>query len=150
MNSEQKEDALLQEDKDKALWINRIRGIFTLLVLLIFVVSIFVSKLNYPLIPLTIIVGLALANVIITKALSKRVKLIRTTAGAYIRSTVDVILVAFVIHFTGGINSPFILLYIMELCVFAIYWPRWFAYAFAFQMSFFVAVISFTEAMGII
>ncbi|MFH1617774.1 MAG: hypothetical protein ABIB65_04300, partial [Candidatus Margulisiibacteriota bacterium] len=101
MNSEQKEDALLQEDKDKALWINRIRGIFTLLVLLIFVVSIFVSKLNYPLIPLTIIVGLALANVIITKALSKRVKLIRTTAGAYIRSTVDVILVAFVIHFTG-------------------------------------------------
>lgn len=111
----------LTEKQIITLWFVQLRwGAVGVMFLVIFLLK-FLGKAPFPLLPPLFLVFLVTLYNFAYPFFIRRYPIFSEKAiYTYLRATTDIIVVSFLVHFTGGITSPFVFLYILEQVVVSI------------------------------
>jgi len=141
----------LSEKQRMTLWFVRLRWGAIAIILLITTVLIFPGRLNFPIFIVFSLAGIGAAYNILYPFLIRRFPFFsEKTIFTYLRVTVDVLMITLFIHFTGGIESPFMSMYLLDVAAISIFGYETIAYLLAAQTSFFYLSTGFLEAFGFI
>ncbi|MEE8637920.1 MAG: HAMP domain-containing sensor histidine kinase [Candidatus Margulisiibacteriota bacterium] len=145
------ESSPLSEEQKRVLWFVRIRwGAIILIASIVFFLK-HIQGANIPLLPsFLLIVFAAIFNTFYPVLALYYKPFSESAIYNYLRATIDFLVITLFIHFTGGIESPFILLYLLELVTISIFGFAVFAYFLAGQATIFFTVICALEAYFII
>jgi signal transduction histidine kinase len=140
-------DKTLSEEQKLILWFIHLRWGAILLILSVIITSIFPGRLRIPLIPNFIIIGIAILYNLLYPFIVRRFRpFSENITFTYLRVTADLLVVTFLIHFTGGVESPFKLLYLLELTAIAITGFERAAYLLAAQGAALFWLVCFLES----
>jgi signal transduction histidine kinase len=141
----------LKEQIDRVLWFIRIRW---LVILLIFFLTIFLKFIGgFPLDPAPVLVLTALAALYNTGYyfLNRRYADFSThVALTYARASIDAAVITLIVHFTGGVESPFLLFYLFELVAISVFGMKKVAHILAAEAAIFYAAANLMETFGLI
>lgn len=141
------ESSPLSEEQKRVLWFVRIRwGAIILVASIVFFLK-HIQGANVPLLPsFLLIIFAAIFNTCYPVLALYHKPFSESAIYTYLRATVDFLIITVFIHFTGGIESPFILLYLLELVTISMFGFAVFAYFLAGQATIFYAIICALEA----
>jgi len=135
------------ENQQKILWFTRIRWTAIILITILVFFIRHVQGAEIPLLPLfVIIIAAIVANILIPILTMYYKPFYEEPIYAYLRSSADLLVVTLVVHLTGGIESPFILLYLPELVMTAMFGSILFAYLLAAQATALYAFVCVFES----
>jgi signal transduction histidine kinase len=141
----------LSEKQQITLWFVRLRWGALLLMLLVILTSIYPGRLLVPIVPLLGIIAVAALYNLIFPFMVRRYRWFsENVIFTYLRSSADILVVTIMIHFSGGIESPFTLLYVLELTAISVFGFEQIAYFLAFQSAFLYVSTTYLEAFSFI
>jgi len=141
----------LNEKQKTTLWFVRLRWAAIIILLLITTVFIIPGRLNFPILIVFSLAGIAALYNIIYPSLIRRFHFFsENTFFTYTRVTVDLLMITSFIHFTGGTESPFTAMYLLDVAAISIFGYERIAYLLAAQASFFYLTMGFLETFGFI
>lgn len=118
------------------LWFVQLRWYAIVFMFLIVIESIYISRLQVPLIPCLAIIGSAsIYNIIFPFIVKRFPGFAENSFFTYLRSSLDILVITFLLHFTGGIESPFGFFYLIEFAAIAMYNFEVIAYILSFQAA---------------
>jgi len=141
----------LSEKQKMTLWFVRLRWAAIVIILLITAVLIFPGRLNFPLFTVLLLAAIAATyNTIYPFLIRRFIFFSESIFFTYFRATVDLLIITLFIHFTGGIESPFTAMYLLDVAAISIFGYERIAYLLAAQASFFYLTMGFLETFGFI
>jgi signal transduction histidine kinase len=141
----------LTEKQIITLWFVYLRWGMILLMLTVVLTSIYPGRLRFPLVPNLIIIGIgALYNLIYPFLVKRSQRFSENIFYIYLRVTADLLVIVFAVHFTGGVESPFKLLFLLEFAAISIAGLENIAYLLAAQASVMYLAVCYLEAYGFI
>lgn len=141
----------LTEKQQIALWYVRLRWGAIIIMLMVIWTSLYPGRLQFPLIPCLVIIFLAAVYNLIFPSLIKRFSFFSESAlFTYLRASLDILVISLMVHFTGGVESPFTFLYILELATLAFFNYEQIAYLLAAQSAVFYVIVVHLEAYSFI
>jgi len=144
-------DLILSERQKMALWFVRLRWAAIALMLFVVLLSIFVGRLNMPLLPNLVVISIGFFYNLSYPYLIKRYPWFsENDIFTLFRSTADMLVITLMVHFTGGVESPLKLLYLLELSVMATVGLRYLANYLALECSLLYFLFCFSESILLI
>jgi signal transduction histidine kinase len=141
--------AVLTENQKIALWFVRVRWGAILTMLLVVLYNQFIGQIHVAFIPCLLILVIASAYNILFPALIRRFPAFSSNQiFTYLRMLTDILVVTLMIHFTGGTESPFALLYIIEIAAVAIFGFMALAYLMSAHAALLYSITCHLEAVG--
>lgn len=112
----------LSEDQQRVIWNIRLRWGMIALILVVVLYLKFVGRFGIPITPCLITIGFMAAYNTFYPFLVRFFRPFgKSQAAADFREILDLVVITFMIHFTGGVESPFILLYLLELMAISLF-----------------------------
>lgn len=108
---------------EKAVWMREMRAILTPFILVIVLLAKYLFSFPFPLLPLLLIGAFVLsynAFFMYLESSNRKLALAAGTSFAGLRVSLDCVGLAMLVHFTGGVTSPFVYFYLFSLLGFAI------------------------------
>ncbi|MDD5383027.1 MAG: HAMP domain-containing sensor histidine kinase, partial [Candidatus Margulisbacteria bacterium] len=137
----------LSEKQKITLWFVYLRWGAILLLLAVIFTSIYPGRLQFPIYPNMILIGFVALYNLIYPFFVKRFRFFsENIVFTYLRVTVDLAVISLIIHFTGGAESQFKLIYLLEFTAIAITGFEQIAYFLAAQGSIFYLIVCYLEA----
>lgn len=137
----------LSEKQLLILWFVQLRWYAIVFMFLIVIESIFISRLQLPLVPCLAIIGsAALYNLVFPFLVKNLPAFAENNFFTYFRSSLDILVITLLLHFTGGIESPFGFFYLIEFAAIATYNFEVIAYILSFQAAIFYWISCILEA----
>ncbi len=102
----------------KTIWMRRLRAYITPTLFLIYIVSKYLLGLPFPLVPILVITAIVFfynGFFVFLESESRELSVKGGTAFATVRVVLDLFFLACVVHFTGGMHSPFIFFYLFSV-----------------------------------
>ncbi|MBN2058486.1 MAG: hypothetical protein JW782_06805 [Candidatus Saganbacteria bacterium] len=141
----------ITEDQQRVLWYVKLRWGALLLITTVCLYLKFVGRFRFPLLPCLIVTAAASLYNLIYPFLTRRFPgFSENRTLSDIRTIADLIVITLLIHFTGGIESPFIMLYLLELVALSMFRFTWSAYYLAALATTFYLSACFLEAYFIL
>jgi signal transduction histidine kinase len=141
----------MSEQQKIVLWFIQLRWWALLIMLLVVLTSIFLGNLHFQIIPcLVIIAAASLYNILYPSFVKHFRGFSEDLSFTYLRSTADLLTVAVMVHFTGGIESPFTLMLPVELAAISIFGFGWLPYFLAGQAAFLYVLVCLMETYSFI
>ncbi|MFA6169266.1 MAG: HAMP domain-containing sensor histidine kinase [Candidatus Margulisiibacteriota bacterium] len=141
----------LSEKQQVVLWFVRLRWYAIVFMFLILIMSTYLSRLQIPIIPSLLIIGIAaLYNLIFPFLVRQLPFFSENQIFTYFRASADILVVTILIHFTGGVESPFGFFYLIEFAAIAVYNFEFIAYILSVQTAAFYWINCILEAYLII
>ncbi len=141
----------LTENQKRTLWLIRVRWWAILTMLLILAFLFFSRNLKAAYLPAFLCVAAAAGYNLIFPYLVKRFPCFSSNPlSIYLRMLADITVVTLLVHFTGGIESPFNLFYLLELASVSIFGLTWLGYLISLHAAVFYTVACGLEAAGVI
>ncbi|OGB89706.1 hypothetical protein A2625_06245 [candidate division WOR-1 bacterium RIFCSPHIGHO2_01_FULL_53_15] len=115
------EQIKLTEKQTTTLWFVRLRWAAIGLLIAVIIASDVLGNLHIPLLPNFILIAFAIAyNLTYPYLIRRFLWFTENIFFTYLRATTDLTVITLMIHFTGGVGSPLLSLYLLELALLAI------------------------------
>lgn len=142
-------DEELSEKQKVTLWFVYLRWGAIALMISVIATSIYPGHLRISIIPNAIIIAIGiLYNLIYPYFVRRWRPFAENIIFTYLRLTADLLIITFAVHFTGGVESPFKLLYLLEMAPLAFSGFEKLAYFGACQASIMYLFVTIPEALG--
>ena len=141
----------LTEDQKRTLWLVKMRWAAIMSIAVIILLSKFIGDLTIEIVPCLIILAAAIAyNFIFPLFIERYPTFSKNQIFMYFRMLLDLSVVTGLIHFTGGTESSFSLLYLLEVCSVSIFGFQTLGYIIAAHAAIFYALLCKLESLSII
>ncbi|HTY13969.1 MAG TPA: HAMP domain-containing sensor histidine kinase [Candidatus Omnitrophota bacterium] len=143
--------AELTEDQKRTLWLIWMRwaALCAMTVMLSF--SFFSRELRLEIVPAALCVAAAVIyNMLFSLVVHRLPPFSSSPIFVYLRMLADITVVTLLVHFTGGVESPFNLFYLLEVASVSIFGLTWLGYFISAHIALFYGLSCWLEAAGVV